>query len=152
MVAEFTWLGPGPTRVGILFALSHCTFDPSLTPCCFPPGTLTFPVCPGSHSGLIMTAAAFPNSFSVPMTLLLTIGSHPLLKATWKAGGLIGPGSCVYGSWVMLGDARWSRLLQGEAPLVITRCSPPAKANGNKLVGLDKSPQLKMFKSNCFLH
>ena len=35
----------------------------------------------GSFSGLIMTAVAFPNSFSVPMTLLLALGPHPALQA-----------------------------------------------------------------------
>jgi len=38
-----------------------------------------------SHSGLVMTAVAFPNSFSVPMTLLLAIGSHPLLTQDGEA-------------------------------------------------------------------
>ncbi|CAJ1396999.1 unnamed protein product [Effrenium voratum] len=37
-----------------------------------------------SFSGLIMTAVAFPNSFSVPMTLLLALGPHPALQA-WDA-------------------------------------------------------------------
>jgi len=39
-----------------------------------------------SYSGLMMTAAAFPNSFSVPMTLLLTIASHPLLTQSQASG------------------------------------------------------------------
>eukprot|EP00439_Symbiodinium_sp_Y106_P035175 s305_g4.t1 len=33
----------------------------------------------GNYSGLLMTAVAFPNSFSVPMTLLLSIGPHQAL-------------------------------------------------------------------------
>ncbi|CAE7922075.1 unnamed protein product, partial [Symbiodinium sp. KB8] len=33
----------------------------------------------GNYTGLLMTAVAFPNSFSVPMTLLLSIGPHQAL-------------------------------------------------------------------------
>lgn len=33
----------------------------------------------GNYTGLLMTAVTFPNSFSVPMTLLLSIGPHQAL-------------------------------------------------------------------------
>merc|ERR1719362_2213283 len=32
--------------------------------------------------GLLMVAAAFPNSFSVPLTLLLAVGDQPALQAS----------------------------------------------------------------------
>ena len=34
----------------------------------------------GSLSGLVMTALAFPNSFSVPFTLFLAVSDHPALQ------------------------------------------------------------------------
>eukprot|EP00445_Apocalathium_hangoei_P001738 CAMPEP_0203861586 /NCGR_PEP_ID=MMETSP0359-20131031/13092_1 /ASSEMBLY_ACC=CAM_ASM_000338 /TAXON_ID=268821 /ORGANISM="Scrippsiella Hangoei, Strain SHTV-5" /LENGTH=490 /DNA_ID=CAMNT_0050778841 /DNA_START=49 /DNA_END=1518 /DNA_ORIENTATION=- len=39
------------------------------------------------YKGLVMVALAFPNSFSVPITLLLAIGDHPVLVGVDGQGG-----------------------------------------------------------------
>eukprot|EP00929_Paragymnodinium_shiwhaense_P014708 TRINITY_DN122662_c0_g1_i1.p1 TRINITY_DN122662_c0_g1~~TRINITY_DN122662_c0_g1_i1.p1 ORF type:complete len:410 (-),score=42.48 TRINITY_DN122662_c0_g1_i1:203-1432(-) len=39
------------------------------------------------YTGLMMVAVAFPNSFSVPMTLMLALGDHPVLLANGQPGG-----------------------------------------------------------------
>jgi len=64
-----------------------------------------------SYGGLVMVAIAFPNSFSVPLTLLLAVGDHPVLLMDGQKGGdaLVARINLLflmsYSVWVL---ARWS--------------------------------------------
>lgn len=39
------------------------------------------------YRGLVMVASAFPNSFSVPLTMMLALGDEPILLANGQHGG-----------------------------------------------------------------
>jgi len=62
------------------------------------------------YRGLIMVAIGFPNSFSVPLTLLLAVGDHPVLVKTGFSGEDLHDRISLiflisYAAWVL---ARWS--------------------------------------------
>jgi len=73
--------------------------------------SLRYPSAFPKYKGLMMVAIAFPNSFSVPITLLLALGDHPVLLLDGAAAGeaLRARGTLLflvsYAVWVL---ARWS--------------------------------------------